>query len=93
MEINILLYIVICYIFGFFISLFLLHKFAHKLGWNHYDPPHDDYYDDYESNAHAYVAFSLAWPLFWVFNLLLCIYRLIIKFSEHIDNYLKEKHG
>ena len=47
------------YVLGVFASLWVMHTFKNELDINHYDPPHDDYYDDYDSNAEAYVAFSL----------------------------------
>ena len=72
------------YVIGFLISLLFLHAFKRELGVDHYDPPHDEYYDDYSSNAHAYLAFSFMWPIFWGFMLFALIYSGLIKLSQLI---------
>ena len=76
--------IILGYVIGFFISLLCLHGFKRELDLDNYDPPHPAYYDDYDSNAHAYVAFSLMWPIFWFFLLIITIGRGVVKLSEMI---------
>ena len=58
---------VILYVLGFILSLFALRLFGKRMGFD-YDPPHDGYHDDWDSNASAYTAFSVGWPLFWLIN-------------------------
>lgn len=74
--------IAIIYVVGFFISLIVLSKYGKVLGWDHYDPPHDSWYDDYDSNAQAYLGFSFAWPFFWLFGFIRLIYLGLLKISE-----------
>jgi len=79
------------YAIGFLISLFLLHVFKRELGFDNYDPPHPEYYDDYDSNAHAYLTFSFIWPIFWGFMSLALIYSGLVKLSELIGNLFSKK--
>jgi len=80
--------LLIIYAVGFPIHLVLLHLFAKKLGWDHYDPPHVEYYDDYDNNAQAYVAFSLGWPLFVIGNLVYGGGILLVRLSKYIERQL-----
>ena len=88
---EILYLVIVIYVVGFFISLIILHKFGKQLEWDHYDPPHCPYYDDYDSNAQAYVAFSTFWFLFWTFNGLFGIGRLTVRLSENIGKKFNTK--
>ena len=83
-----LLSFIITYIIGFLLSLIIMHKYKRGLDIDCYDPPHDDYYDDYDSNASAYVAFSIMWPLYWFINGIAAGYNLLIKMSESFGKYL-----
>lgn len=74
------------YVLGFVVSLMLMHKYKKKLGIDNYDPPHESCYDDWDSNAEAYLWFSLGWPLWWFMYLLKFIYDKLIKFSKYIGN-------
>jgi hypothetical protein len=58
--------IALIYVLGFFLSILALKKYGKQMGMADYDPPHGNWYDDYESNASAFMFFSIAWPLFWV---------------------------
>ena len=73
--------IVLGYFIGFIISLLLLHGFKRVHGFDHYDPPHDEYHDGWDSNAQAYVGFSLMWPIFWFFLSIAAFYQGLIKLS------------
>lgn len=84
------LLIAIIYVIGFIISLIALFIFKKELDVDDYDPPHSSDYDDYDSNASAYVGFSIAWPLFWAFTLIGWLYGLLIKFSKYIDKKTKK---
>jgi hypothetical protein len=82
----VLLYIFGGYILGFLISLILLSKYGGKWGWDHYDPPHESWYDDYSSNASAYVAFSAAWFMFYPVNIVAWGYNQVVSFSKFLIN-------
>lgn len=84
-----LIIIAIVYIVGFPISLFSLHKWKNELSVNNYDPPHDDWYDDWESNAYAYLWFSFVWPIFWSFQAIYYLFKLMLRFSKFIENKTK----
>jgi hypothetical protein len=73
---------IILYFLVGFISLLLMHMYKNELGINMYDPPHPAYYDDYDSNAQAYIFFSIFWPFFWLIKLVFFIGRSLVKFSE-----------
>jgi len=72
------------YLIGFVVSLILLHKYKKDLDVDNYDSPHESYYDDYKSNAEAYLSFSFIWPLWWLIRLILFISSLLLKFSKYI---------
>ena len=81
------LIIIIVYVVGIFASLILLHITDGLWGLhNDYDPPHDDWYDDYDSNAHAYLVFSLGWPFFYFLHGLYGLYELLLKLSEKLGD-------
>ena len=84
MEKTDLITIFVVYIIGFILSLIFLGKYGKTIGWDGYDPPHDDYYDDYSSNASAWFSFSLAWPLFYFIGILVFLYNEFIKFYKKI---------
>lgn len=91
MIFNILFWLV-GYLFGFFTSLFVLHKYKVELGVDYYDPPHGSYYDDYDSNAKAYLTFSIVWPMFWIVMGIAGLWGLLTKLSELIGGSInKEK--
>lgn len=61
----ILLLISAAYVIGYLVTIILLILFGKKyLGIDYDDGPKD--YDDWSSNAEAYVAWCVAWPLVWV---------------------------
>jgi hypothetical protein len=73
------------YIVGFMLSLWLMHNFKDELDINHYDPPHDEYYDDYDDNSSAYISFSTMWPIFWLFKLVGLMWKLLYKLSKKFE--------
>jgi hypothetical protein len=85
------LVIIIGYSLGFIISLVVIHKFKDRLSVNNYDPPHPTWYDDYSSNAQAYVWFSIAWPLFWIIKGCDLTIDQLVSFSKWIENNLSKK--
>lgn len=76
-----LLHFVGIYLIGFLITLTFLKFFGKKLGFD-YDPPHEYYYDDYKSNAEAYLSFSLFWPVVLGMGLIIGPFILLFKFGE-----------
>jgi hypothetical protein len=77
--------IILIYVLGFFTSLMVLHIFKNELDVNHYNPPHPAYYDDYNSNAEAFVSFSLIWPIFWFLNMLRCMWKGLVWISTQFE--------
>lgn len=77
---------VLIYIIGFILTLTFLKLFGKKMGID-YDPPHEDWYDDYDDNAQAYLTFSLTWfivaPMFLIAGAL----QLLYKFSQWFLKY------
>lgn len=73
------------YVLGFFASLWVMHAFKNELDINHYDPPHDDYYDDYDSNNEAYATFSLMWPLYWFMQFFIYSWKGLIWISAQFE--------
>lgn len=77
--------ILLVYVLGFFTSLWVLHTFKNELDVNHYDKPHPEYYDDYDSNAEAYVTFSLIWPLYWFMNMFMYMWKGLVWISTQFE--------
>lgn len=50
------------YIVGFILTLLFYKIFGKKIGFD-YSEPHDNDYDDWDSNATAYTSFSLVWVI------------------------------
>jgi hypothetical protein len=73
------------YIIGYFASLWAMHSYKKQLGIDDYEPPHDEYYDDYESNAEAYVIISFIWPLFWFAMILKLVWNGLIFISKKLE--------
>jgi hypothetical protein len=73
------------YIIGYFASLWAMHSYKKQLGIDDYEPPHDEYYDDYESNAEAYVIISFIWPLFWFAMILKLVWNGLILISKKLE--------
>ena len=59
--------------------------FAKKFGANDYDPPHEGWYDDWDSNAEAYAAWSIGWPVIWVAALIIICWKGILFFSQQLN--------
>ena len=75
---------ILVYAIGFAISMAVLINYGEQLGFGDYDPPHDDYYDDYSSNASAWVSFSTMWPVFWFINGLVYFHRVIVDTTQNL---------
>ena len=73
------------YIIGYFASLWAMHTFKKELDIDSYDPPHCEYYDDYNSNAEAYLSFSFVWPLFWFAMILKLIWNGLLFISKKLE--------
>ena len=75
---------VIVYVIGVVLTLLFLNKYGKQMELGDYDPPHDGWYDDYESNAQAWLSFSIVWPMFWIIGILFGIYSLLLQFSKYL---------
>jgi protein-S-isoprenylcysteine O-methyltransferase Ste14 len=83
--------LIIIYIIGYFVSLWAMHTFKNELDINSYDPPHDDWYDDYDSNASAYVAISFMWPAFWFGIILKLLWNGLMFISNKFETAPKSE--
>lgn len=68
--------IIVIYLFGFFTSLIILHKYGNQLGLASVD--------EEESDASSYAAMSTAWPLFWLFFGIFGFFKMVVGISELI---------
>ena len=85
-----MIYIAI-YLVGVVTSLFALHKWKEELDVDHYDDTDDIYlYDDWESNAQAFTAFSIMWPVFWGVKFIVLSWDLLVRLSGLIENKLNK---
>ena len=84
--------VLITYVLGFIITLWLLHK-TEGLGiYNDFDGEKDYVnMDDYDSNAQAYMVFSLFWFLTVPLLAIIWTIQFLEMFSEWIDEINKLK--
>ena len=83
----------ITYVVGYFISLYVLHKYHEELGMPNYDntnPYYQSYGDDWESNAAAFASWSAAWPLFWAACCSFFLVKQILNISEWMGQITKK---
>ena len=73
------------YIAGFFLCLIILSMFGKKLGVN-YDDREDDWLDDFDSNASAYITWSFAWPLVAIFGSIALIWKGLEMLTKYLIN-------
>ncbi len=71
------------YIIGFLLTLTFFKYFGVKIGFD-YDKYASEggWYDDWESNEHAFTAFSLVWPIIIPMLLILGSFKMIFKFCK-----------
>jgi hypothetical protein len=79
MSISNILLLILIYFVGFVLSLLFWIKFGKELGFD-YDVPKDySNYDDWDSNAEAYSAFSLFWFIDMPIIFTYLVWRFIVK--------------
>lgn len=69
------------YLIGFFLTLTFFKYFGKKIGFD-YDSPHEDYYDDWNNSAEAYLSFSFFWFMMMPILLLIGIINLMVRFTK-----------
>lgn len=78
------------YLVGFILSLTFFKYFGVKIGFNYDDEKTYADYDDWDSNAQAFTAFSLFWPIIMPLLLIMGIIKIIFKFSKwYLNNQNK----
>jgi hypothetical protein len=60
--------------------------FAKYFGLDYNDKNKPKEYDDYSSNAHAYLIWSLGWPLFYIMNIMIFLFSWLLKKIEKYTN-------
>lgn len=74
------------YLIGYFVTLILLFKFKKQLDIDSYDEPKTYVnYDDWSSNAQAYVSWSILWPLVWLVFFLIMIWKGLMLIAKAIE--------
>ena len=77
------------YILGYVSVLSFLITFGKKFGFDKYDSnrirSYSDY-DDYDSNAEAYVSWSLGWPIFIPFHIIYFSYTGLVNKIKKYTN-------
>jgi hypothetical protein len=77
---------IIIYVIGYFVTLILLFKFKKQLGIDSYNEPKTYVnYDDWSSNAQAYVSWSIGWPLVWVVFTIAMICKGLMLIAKAIE--------
>jgi hypothetical protein len=71
-------------------TLTFLKIFGKQIGFD-YDPPHEGWYDDWDSNVQAYTFFSFFWFLLMPILIVIGLYQLIIKFTTWFLNFPNER--
>jgi hypothetical protein len=86
-----MLTIILIYAAGFLLSLLILSAFGKSKMNIDFDNDHDKWPDDWETNAEAYVAWSLAWPLGFILLSLVGVWAGLTKLTQFlIDIFNKD---
>ena len=89
-----MIHFILIYAIGFIITLFVLHKWKKELDIDNYDTPQDGSYDyghsEWSSNAQAYAAWSLAWPIVFAFFTCTMLWKGIMGLSKWIQARIDE---
>ena len=72
----------------FLITLIGLHKWKDKLDINNYDGPKSEW-EDWDSNAKAYAAWSLGWPIIWMALTAMLFWKGVVLISIKIGQLIK----
>ena len=84
--------IILIYAAGFVLSLLFLIAFGKsKLDIN-YDDQEDKWPDDWDSNAEAYVAWSIAWPATFILISIVGIWVGLTKFTQILINLFSKEN-
>ena len=82
--------IMIIYPIGFLLTLTFFKYFGVKIGFDYDRDINDiDWYDDYESNAEAYLVFSVAWPITMTLLIVIGTWALLNVFVDWYINKTK----
>lgn len=82
--------LLIIYIIGYFVTLFIFFKFKKQLCIDSYDEPKTYVNcDDWSSNAQAYVSWSFGWPLAIVLYSMVLAWRGLMKIARLIEKHTK----
>lgn len=83
---------IIIYVIGVVISLFSLHKWKKELNIDNYDNQKDNH-DDWDSNAQAYAAWSIGWPiLIWLVGGIM-LWKVLLILSKLIQDKVEKPMG
>ena len=95
MDKNDLLLLIGIYLLGAILTLVFFILFGKKLGYD-YNPPYDDWYDDYDNNAQAYTTFAFGWfmimPVMILGGCWHCITSFVAIFTDEKKEKKKEKN-
>jgi hypothetical protein len=84
-----MIHYIVIYAIGFIITLFSLHKWKKELNIDNYDNP-NWIETDWTSNAQAYAAWSLAWPIVFAFFTCTMSWKAILGLSKWIQARIEE---
>ena len=76
------------YLVMFFITLISLHVLKDRLDINDYDGPNKEW-EEWDSNAQAYAAWSLGWPIVWIAVIAVLIWKGVVFISKKIGELIK----
>jgi hypothetical protein len=74
--------IMIIYPIGFLATLTFFKHFGKRIGLDYDEWSKTEWYDDYSSNAEAYLVFSIAWPISITLLTLIGIWALLQVFVD-----------
>lgn len=83
--------ILLIYVIGIFLFLYLFHKWPDFFELSNYDEKDKIGYDDYTSNEEAYLSFAAFWPLYITLFSLVFVYRIFLKISIYFKKISKKE--
>ena len=73
---------ILLYIVGYVVTLFLFSRYGKKYLGIDYDSDKENIHNDWDTNAQAYAAWSIGWPLVYVVLSVIGIWRTLMWLSK-----------
>jgi len=90
---NFDVFVVLVYVVGYILTLLFLVAFGKSWFGINYDKwSKTSEYDDWDSNAQAFSAWSLFWPMLWVGSAIYFSFKTLVYITQFLIDLIDNKH-